>query len=191
MGKGKFRISNNRDVKIADTAIVNKTAKIGKGTVIWNFVQIMQNVSIGRNCVVGNGVFIDRNVVIGNNVKIHNKALIYRGVKIEDDCFIGPAACFTNDKNPRSSKTRDINNPKWFVGKGASVGAGAVILPDVNIGKYAMIGTGSIVTKDIPDHSLVMGNPATLKGYVCTCGNRLKESTKGYYCNNCKKYIKI
>ncbi len=191
MGKRKFRINNPIDVKIADTAVIDKTAKIGKGTVIWNFAQIMHNVSIGKNCMIGNGVFIDRNVAIGNNVKIHNKALIYRGVKIENDCFIGPAVCFTNDKNPRSFKTRDINKPKWLVERGASIGANAVILPDINIGKYAMVGAGSVVTKDVVGHAIVVGNPAILKGYACNCGNRLKKSKKGYYCNNCKKYIRL
>ncbi len=191
MGKGKSEIKKGKGIKIAPTAVVDKTARIDKGTIVWNFAQIMQNVSIGKNCVIGNGVFIDRNVAIGNNVKIHNKALLYRGVKIEDNCFIGPNVCFTNDKNPRNFKTRDINKPRWSVRKGASIGAGAVILPDVNIGKYAMIGAGSVVTKDVAGHAIVVGNPAIFKGYACTCGNRLKKSTKGYYCNNCKKYIRL
>lgn len=190
MGKRKF-INNKRNLKITATAVVDKTAKIGNGTVIWNFAQVMQNVCIGKNCVIGNGVFIDRNVVIGNNVKIHNKALLYRGIKIEDNCFIGPAVCFTNDKNPRNFKTRDIKNPKWIVRKGASIGAGAIILPDVNIGKYAMVGAGAVVTKDVKGHSIVVGNPAALKGYACECGEKLEKLTQGYYCKCCKKYIKI
>lgn len=191
MGKGRLEMNNSKNVKIADTAVVDKTARIGEGTLIWNFAQIMQNVSIGKDCVIGNGVFVDRNVVIGNNVKIHNKALIYRGTKIEDDCFIGPAVCFTNDKNPRNFKTRNINKPKWRIGRGASIGAGAIILPDVNIGKYVMVGAGAVVTKDVKDHGLVTGNPAILKSYVCYCGNKLKKTGKGYYCNDCKRYIKI
>ena len=190
MGKRKSGIGKNKNFKIANTAIVAKTANIGNGTVIWNFVQIMQNVRIGKNCVIGNGVFIDRNVVIGNNVKIHNKALIYRGIEIKDNCFIGPGACFTNDKNPRNFKTRNINKPKWSLEKGASIGASAVILPDVNIGRYAMVGAGSVVTKDVADYGLVVGNPAVLKGYACECGSRLEKSGKSYYCGDCKKYIR-
>jgi len=182
MGQRKF--------KIAKTAVVDKKAKIGGGTVVWNFAQIMHDAVIGNNCVIGNGVFIDRHVVIGDNVKIMNKALIYRGVKIADDCFIGPAVCFTNDKNPRQNKTRDITSPKWSVGTGASIGANATILCDINIGEYALIGAGAVVTKDVEPHGLVMGNPARLTGHVCFCGKKLEKTTRGHYCDSCKKYIK-
>lgn len=184
-------MGKRESVKIAGTAIVDKKVKIGKGTVIWNFAQIMHDTMIGKNCIIGNGVFVDRYVVIGDNVKIMSRAQIYRGVKIGDDCFIGPQACFINDKNPRSSKTRPINSPKWSVGRGASIGAGALILPDVNIGKYALVGAGAVVTKDVKDHAIVVSNPARAAGYACYCGEKLKETVRGFYCDCCKKYFKL
>lgn len=185
MGKRKPK------VKIAKTAIVDSKARIGNGTIVWNFAQIMHDAVVGKNCVIGNGVFIDRRVVIGDNVKIMNKALIFRGVRIEDDCFVGPAACFINDKDPRNSKTRNITSPEWTMGKGSSIGAGALILCDVDIGRYALVGAGAVVTKDVEDHALVVGNPAHLAGHVCFCGEKLKKSSKGSYCSCCKKYVKI
>ena len=191
MGKRELKMKSAKKVTIAKTAVVDKTARIGSGTTIWHFSQIMHDAVLGKDCVIGNGVFIDRKVVIGNNVKIMNKALIYRGVRIEDDCFIGPAACFINDKNPRSCKTRDITSPEWTIGKGASIGAGSLILCDVNVGKYALVGAGAVVTKDVEDHGLVIGNPARLVGHVCYCGEKLKETSKSHYCGCCKEYIKI
>ena len=175
-------------VRIAPTAIVDKKAKIGSGTVVWNFAQVMHDAVIGKDCVIGNGVFIDRKVAIGDNVKIMNKAQLFRGVRIGDDCFIGPAACFINDKNPRSAKTRPIGAPKWSIGKGASIGAGALILCDVNVGRYALVGAGAVVTKDVPDHAIVAGNPARTIGYACTCGKRLEEKLgRICYCGLCGK----
>jgi len=47
-------------------------------------------------------------------------------------------------------------------GKGAVIGAGAVVLPGVRIGDNAVVAAGSVVTKDVPDHCLVMGNPARI-----------------------------
>ncbi len=184
-------MGKRKSVTIAKTAVVDNKARVGDGTIIWNFAQVMHDAVIGKNCVIGNGVFIDRRVVIGNNVKIMNKALIYRGVRIEDGCFIGPQACFINDKNPRRSKTRPISSPKWSVGKGASIGAGALILCDVNIGKYALIGAGAVVTKDVKDQCIVIGNPARLVGHACYYGERLKETANGNYCDCFKKRLKI
>ncbi|MHC4309050.1 MAG: acyltransferase [Planctomycetota bacterium] len=147
-------------IYIHKSALVSETAKIGKGTRIWAFAQIGDNARIGKNCVIGNGVYIDRNVVIGNNVKIHNKALLYNGLVVEDNCFIGPGVCFTNDKFPKYSTTRDLKGISWKLKKGASVGANATILPDIDIGSNAIIGAGSVVTISVPDGAVVYGNPA-------------------------------
>lgn len=184
-------MGKRKSVKISKTAIVDKKASIGEGTVVWNFAQVMYDAVIGKDCVIGNGVFIDRKVVIGNNVKVMNKALIFRGVKIGDNCFIGPAACFINDRNPRSHKIRNVVSPEWAVGEGASIGAGALILCDVDIGAYALVGAGAVVTKDVLPHGIVIGNPARLIGYACFCGEKLEKTNKGHYCGCCKKYIKI
>jgi len=153
------------------TAVIARNSSIGEGTKIWAFVQIGDNAKIGKNCVIGNGAYIDRNVVIGDNVKIHNKALIYDGAIIEDDCFIGPGACITNDKYPKYNKTRNLKNISWRIKKGASIGANAVILPDVNIGRNALIGAGSVVTKDVPNGVTVCGNPAkVVRGMIKNIG---------------------
>jgi acetyltransferase-like isoleucine patch superfamily enzyme len=147
---------------IDKNAIVAKTARIGAGTRIWAFAQVGEGARIGKNCVIGNGAYIDRKVIVGDNVKIHNKALLYNGVVVEDDCFIGPGACFTNDKNPCFDKTRDLRGVSWRLKKGASVGANVTVLPDVTIGAGAVIGAGSVVTKNVPAGVTVCGNPARI-----------------------------
>lgn len=157
MGKTKSKV---KKFYVDKLAIVAKTAKIGPGTKVWAFAQIGENVKIGKNCVVGNGAYIDRNVVIGNNVKIHNKALLYNGLIVEDNCFIGPGVCFTNDKYPKHNTTRRLIGISWHLKQGASIGANTTILPDVNIGKRAVVGAGSVVTKDVADGMIVCGNPA-------------------------------
>lgn len=84
---------------------------------------------------------------------------VWDGVILEDDVFCGPNATFTNDKYPRS-KAYLSSYPTTRVCKGASVGAGAVILPGVTIGEKAMIGAGAVVTKDVPAGATVVSNPA-------------------------------
>jgi UDP-2-acetamido-3-amino-2,3-dideoxy-glucuronate N-acetyltransferase len=73
--------------------------------------------------------------------------------------FIGPNVTFSNDKYPRL-KHHDVEFTQTFVKKGASIGGNATILPGITIGANAMVGAGSVVTKDVPENSVVKGNPA-------------------------------
>lgn len=166
---------------IHPTAEVSNEAKIGNNTKIWHQCQIREKVVVGENCILGKNVYIDHGIRIGNNVKIQNNSSIYNGSEIEDGVFIGPHVCLTNDKTPRAitkdGKLKEDND--WETGnilikKGASIGAGSVILPGIVIGEFAMIGSGSVVTKDVPDYALVYGNPAKLEGYVDKSGKKVK-----------------
>jgi acetyltransferase-like isoleucine patch superfamily enzyme len=140
-----------------------KDAKIGEGTRIYDQVNLYK-CKIGKNCKIDAYVYIEEGVEIGDNVKIRAFTFIPEGVKIEDDVYIGPRVIFTNDKYPRvRGKWRLL---KTIVKKGASIGAGSIILPGLTIGKYALIGAGSIVTKDVEDYAIVLGFPAKVIGYV-------------------------
>ncbi len=74
--------------------------------------------------------------------------------------FIGPRATFTNDRNPRSRQPFTLEG--ITVRRGASIGAGAVVLPGVTVGADAMVGAGAVVTKDVPAGAVVVGNPARM-----------------------------
>ncbi len=174
------------------TAEVSPKARIGAGTRIWNYVQVREDVVIGENCIIGKNAYVDFGVKVGNNVKIQNNALLYHGLTVEDGVFIGPAACFTNDEFPRAITPEGglKGNDDWEVGPtlikyGASIGAGAFILPNVTVGRFALVGAGAVVTKDVPDHGLVLGVPARLVGYACRCGRRLVQKEEGWQCPKC------
>jgi acetyltransferase-like isoleucine patch superfamily enzyme len=156
------------------TAIVESN-DIGEGTKIWHFVHIREKAKIGRNCNIGKSVYIDAEVEIGDNVKIQNFVSIYRGVKIEDDVFIGPSVTFTNDLYPRAYIWSEQKIIPTLVKRGASIGAGSTILCGITIGEYALIGAGSVVTKNVPPFSLMYGNPARLKGFICYCSKKLEK----------------
>ena len=187
-------------VRIHPTAEVAESAKIGQGTSIWNQCQVRENARIGSGCILGKGVYVDFGVLIGDNVKVQNGASIYHGATLESGVFIGPGATLTNDRLPRAinadgSPKRDTD---WQVSPiriryGASLGAGSVVLPGVTVGRYALVGAGAVVTKDVPDHALVLGNPARLVGYVCKCAARLApEGPSEYVCPACgeRYYLK-
>jgi acetyltransferase-like isoleucine patch superfamily enzyme len=149
-----------RDYFIHNLADVQSTL-IGSGTRVWQFVVILPGATIGCDVNICSHCFIENDVRIGDRVTIKNGVQIWDGVRIGNDVYIGPNVTFTNDKYPRSKKT-----PKKFLSTiimdGASIGAGAVVLPGVTIGAGAMIGAGAVVTKSVPDTQVVIGNPARL-----------------------------
>ena len=67
-------------------------------------------------------------------------------------------ATFTNDRFPRSGQPWTCEG--IVIKRGATVGAGAVVLPGTTIGERAMVGAGAVVTKDVEPDTLVVGNPA-------------------------------
>jgi len=145
-------------MKVLAKHYIIENADIGEDTVIRDFVNIF-GCKIGKNCKIAAFVEIQKGATIGNNCAIEAFTFIPSGVTIEDEVFIGPHVCFTNDKKPRAI------NPGWktiptVVKKGASIGAGSVILCGVTIGENAMIAAGSVVTKDVPQKTLVAGKPA-------------------------------
>jgi acetyltransferase-like isoleucine patch superfamily enzyme len=168
--------------KVHPTAEV-QTKDIGEDTVIWQNSIILKGARIGINCNINAHCFIENDVLLGNSVTIKSGVYIWDGIHIEDNVFIGPNATFTNDMLPRS-KQYPQKPLKTYIEKGASIGAGAVILAGIRIGCYAMIGAGSVVTKNIPPHTLWFGNPARMKGYVCVCGQRV---TDVFICSKCGK----
>lgn len=136
---------------------VLNSVEVGRDTKIFDQVNLYK-CKIGENSKIEPFTYIEEDVSIGNNVKIKPDVFIPSGVTIEDDVFIGPGVKFTNDKYPRSKG--EWKPLKTTVKKGASIGAGAVILPGITIGEGAMVGAGSVVTKDVPPFTLVFGNPA-------------------------------
>lgn len=165
---------------IHPTAVIEENVQVGADTRVWMNVQIRPDVRIGTNCNIGRNAYIENGARIGNNCKIHNNTMLFSTVELEEGVFIGPGAILTNDKTPRAVNVdgtyKDADD--WHAGhihiaRGASVGAGAIVVTDLTIGAWAMIAAGAVVTKNVPAHALVVGVPARIVGYVCKCGERL------------------
>ena len=125
-----------------------QSSNIGEGTNIWQFCVVLPGARIGSGCNICSHCFIENDVTVKCGVQL------WDGITVEDDVFIGPNVTFCNDKFPKS-KNKDFKLKGVIVRKGASIGANATILPDVEIGEGALIGAGAIVTKNVPACTVV------------------------------------
>ena len=174
---------------VHESSYVDEDVEIGQDTKIWYFCHIQRGAKIGRKCSLGQNVNIANNVKIGDGVRIQNNVSVYEGVEIEDDVFCGPSCVFTNDLTPRAKYPKGHENYKKTVIKhGASIGANATIVCGYTVGEYALIGAGAVVVSDVPPYALMLGIPATRKGWVCECGELLNEELVCKYCG--RKYQK-
>ena len=181
----------NKEYFVHESSYVDEPCDIGKGTKIWHFSHIMAHSKIGENCNIGQNVVISPEVVLGNCVKVQNNVSIYTGVVCEEDVFLGPSCVFTNVINPRSFIVRKEEFRRTIIRKGASIGANSTIVCGHEIGQYAFVGAGSVVTKDVPDYALVVGNPATIKYYVCECSEKMEFVENRFKCPKCGKKYRI
>ncbi len=168
-----------------ERAIVD-AEEIGADTRIWAYAHVMKDVKIGERCNIGEGCFIESGVTIGNDVVIKNNVAVWNGVTIDDGVFLGPSVVLTNEIEPRSMFPKELAT--IVLKKGVSIGANATIVANRIIGEYATIGAGSVVTRDVSRHRLVYGNPAKIKGWVCTCGRKLNFASHSSACSCGRKY---
>lgn len=171
-----------------------ESQRVGEGTRIWAFAHVLDGAIIGRACNICDHAFIEGGARIGDHVTIKNQVMVWDGVTIGDCAFIGPGVIFTNDRHPRSRGLADVasrygHKENWLVPttvcRGASIGAGAVILCGVTVGEYASVGAGSVVTRDVPRHRIVVGNPALEQGWSCACGIALNSHLRCPRCSRC------
>jgi acetyltransferase-like isoleucine patch superfamily enzyme len=190
MAKSSF-VRRFPGVRIHATATIEDGVRIGPGSSVWDNVHIRRNTVIGRSCIVGEKTYIAYDVRIGDFVKINAFVYIPTGVTVEDKVMISAGCIFINDKTPRAFDYRK-NEPlssapneetlETRVKEGATVGAAATVLGGLEIGRFALVGAGSVVTRSVPDHALVVGNPARQIGWVCVCGRRFKFSKNTAQC---------
>jgi UDP-2-acetamido-3-amino-2,3-dideoxy-glucuronate N-acetyltransferase len=155
------------------TAVVDAGVKLGAGSKIWHFSHILAGSRIGARVIVGQNVMIGPRVAVGDGCKIQNNVSLYEAVTLEEEVFCGPSCVFTNVLTPRAFVERKNEFAPTLVKRGATIGANATIVCGITVGRYAMIGAGAVVTKDVPDHALVVGNPARRRGWVSRTGEVL------------------
>ena len=127
--------------------------------------------TIGADTRVGPFVEIQKGANIGARCKVSSHSFVCEGVTIEDEVMIAHGVMFTNGLLPRATnddgslqRDGDWACTPTLVKRGASIGSNATVVCGVTIGRKALVGAGAVVTKDVPDHAIVVGNPARIIG---------------------------
>lgn len=149
-----------------------RTTDIGPNTQVWQFAIIWPGARIGDHCNINCHTAVEDDVIIGDHVTLKAGVYLGNGTRVADRVFIGPNACFVNDRYPRSRRPL-AEHRLTHLEHGCSIGAGAVIMDGIRVGRFALVAAGSVVTKDVRDHALVSGNPARRIGWVNEAGEPL------------------
>lgn len=172
-----FGVQNNATIGLSykrgsKSPIIGKNSVIRSNTVIYDDVKIgtdfktghnvliREKTTIGNNVLIGTNAVVEGNCKIGSNVSIQSNVYIPTDSLVEDYVFIGPCACFTNDRYPIRADYK-LKGP--VIREGASIGANSTFLSGIEVGEGAMVAAGAIVTRDVPPLYLAIGAPARLR----------------------------
>ena len=150
---------------IDPTASVHPTARIGRGTKVWGNAYIGRGAVVGRDCVIARAVEIGPEVAIGHGCKLEAACQVHQGVGLGNAVFVGPAAVFCNDNDPRAAREpEDPFVPKHtIVGDGAVICAHAVVIAGMTIAAGTKVWPGGVVTHDVPAGHSARSVPAVMK----------------------------
>jgi acetyltransferase-like isoleucine patch superfamily enzyme len=141
-------------------AVVFAGTRLGDSVIVGDQACIRERCELGEEVVVGRGAFVENDVVIGPRTKIQASAYVTAYSVVEEDVFIAPGVITTNDNYMGRTEKRNALRKGATIRRGARIGAGAVLLPGVEIGEEAFVGAGSVVLADVPAKAVVVGNPA-------------------------------
>ncbi len=147
---------------IGANAVIYTGSRIGKDVLINDLTSLREGCDIGDEVVIGRGVMILYNCQIGARSRIQDQAHIVGNMVIEEDVFIGMAVTTTNDNDVYLTRfglaPTELKPP--IVRRFAAIGAGATILPGIEIGEGAFVAAGAVVTHNVPAWTVVAGVPA-------------------------------
>lgn len=136
---------------------------IGNNTLRKKVAEQISHANFGKaihvSCVLGSNITINEGSVlmpasvINADSSIGKHVIINTAAGVDHDCKIGDFVHIA----PNASLCGGVE-----VGEGTLIGAGATVIPLIKIGKWCTIGAGAVVTSDVPDHSVVVGNPARI-----------------------------
>jgi acetyltransferase-like isoleucine patch superfamily enzyme len=160
------RVEISHDCSIGPNAVIFYDVEIGSSSLVGDGASIREGSRVGSRSIVGRYVTINYNTLIGDRVRIQDHTWLAGNMTIEDDVFISGLVGTANDNALGRSGYEEASIVGPYICKGAAIGVGANLLPNIRIGRGAIVGSGAVATKDVPDNAIVLGVPARVTRYI-------------------------
>jgi acetyltransferase-like isoleucine patch superfamily enzyme len=145
---------------ICPYAVIDASAWVGPHAFLGDRVSLRAGVRIHLDASIGGATFVGRDVDVGERVRTQNNCVIGPEALIEADVFLGPGVQVLTGR-PMVGSDRKLPP---VLRRGCQVGAGALIMPGVEVGEKAIVGAGAVVLGDVPGGTVVAGVPARAHG---------------------------
>jgi acetyltransferase-like isoleucine patch superfamily enzyme len=140
--------------------VVFAGTSLGAGVIVGDQACVRERCALGDEVVIGRGSHVENDTTIGARTRVQANAYVTAYSTVEEDVFIAPCVVTTNDNYMGRTEKRHGERKGPTLRRGARVGAGAVLLPGIEVGEEAFVGAGAVVLEDVPAHAVVVGNPA-------------------------------
>ena len=145
---------------VSTGAVVFAGTRVGARVILGDQTCVRERCEIGDDVVLGRGSLVENDTTIGELTKIQAHAYITAYSTLEDNVFIAPCVATTNDNFMGRTEKRHELVKGPTIRRGARVGGAAVLLPGIEIGEEAFIGAGAVVLRDVEPGTVVVGVPA-------------------------------
>lgn len=159
-------------------SVIYTHTKVGEKLNTGHYAIIREHTNLGEHCLVGSHTVLNGYSKIGERTRINTGCALPQSMRIGKGVFVAPLVSFSDNERAMPGEGNEGAIIEDFV----RIGIGAKILPNMTIGKGALIGAGAVVTEDIPQRAIVYGAPAQIKGY-------LKEEELNKYVDSIMKWI--
>lgn len=146
--------------EIGPHSVIYGGAEIGADCLIGDGVSIREDVKIGKRCVIGRHVTINCDVEIGDEVRIMDGSHITDGMRIGSGSFFGVGVVTSSDRRREVVDYVFQGSNAPMVGMRCLIGSGANLLPGVKIGDGAVVGAGAVVVKDLEGGAVILARRA-------------------------------
>jgi acetyltransferase-like isoleucine patch superfamily enzyme len=146
--------------RILAGAVVFAGTRLGRDVIVGDQACVRERCELGDGVVVGRGSLVENDTTVGARTRIQANAYVTAYSLLEEDVFIAPCVVTANDNFMGRTEQRHELRRGPTIRRGARIGAGAVLLPSIEVGEEAFVGAGAVVLRDVPPRAVVVGNPA-------------------------------